>query len=95
MQEMNRAVLTRAFDRVETPYGAVRVKIGGLDGEILGAQPEFEDCKRLAARAGVPVRAVLASASAAAHTLVAGVAAKSKSTAKRNSVAKRGKKRAR
>jgi uncharacterized protein (TIGR00299 family) protein len=75
MQEMNRAVLSRAFDRVETPYGAVRVKLGGLDGEILGAQPEFEDCKRLAARAGVPVRVVLAAASAAAHVLVAGVPA--------------------
>ncbi|HSZ82640.1 MAG TPA: nickel insertion protein, partial [Polyangia bacterium] len=92
---------TRAFDRVETPYGAVRVKVGGLDGEILGAQPEFEDCKRLAARAGVPVRAVLASASAAAHALVAGVpsahksATKPKSAAKRKSVAKRGKKGAR
>jgi uncharacterized protein (TIGR00299 family) protein len=86
MQEMNRAVLSRAFDRVETPYGAVRVKLGGLDGEILGAQPEFEDCKRLAARAGVPVRAVLAAASAAAHALVAGVPAaraRRKSTAKR------------
>ena len=95
MQEMNRAVLTRAFDRVETPYGAVRVKVGGLDGEILGAQPEFEDCKRLAARAGVPVRAVLAAASAAAHVLVAGVPEARKNPAKRKSGAKRGKKGAR
>ncbi len=92
MQEMNRAVLTRAFDRVETPYGAVRVKLGGLDGEILGAQPEFEDCKRLAARAGVPVRAVLASASAAAHALVVGVPAaraRQRGAAKRK-IAKKG-----
>ena len=72
VQPMSRAVLARAFERVATPYGAVRVKVGSLDGEILGAQPEFEDCRRLAARAGVPVRVVLAAATAAGHTLVAG-----------------------
>jgi uncharacterized protein (TIGR00299 family) protein len=67
---MTRVVLARAFERVETPYGAVRVKLAALDGEILGAQPEFDDCQRLAKRARVPVRAVLAAATAAAHALV-------------------------
>jgi uncharacterized protein (TIGR00299 family) protein len=75
MQPMERAVLERAFETVKTPYGVVRIKLGALDGEVLGAQPEFEDCRRLAARAGVPVRAVLAAATAAAHGLVAGVRA--------------------
>jgi uncharacterized protein (TIGR00299 family) protein len=74
MQPMARAVLARAFETVKTPYGAVRIKLGALDGEVLGAQPEFEDCRRLAARAGVPVRAVHAAATAAAHALVAAVA---------------------
>jgi uncharacterized protein (DUF111 family) len=69
---MTRAVLARAFETVDTSYGPVRVKLGALDGEVLGAQPEFEDCRRLAARAGVPVRAVLAAATAAANALVAG-----------------------
>jgi len=67
---MTRTVLARAFESVETPFGAVRVKIGALDGEIIGAQPEFEDCKRLAARSGASVRAVLAAATAAAHALL-------------------------
>ena len=71
MQAMGRAVLARSFERVDTSYGAVRVKVGALDGEVLGAQPEFEDCKRLGARAGVPVRVVLAAATAAAHALLA------------------------
>jgi uncharacterized protein (TIGR00299 family) protein len=70
-QPMARSVLARAFERVETPYGAVRVKVGALDGEVLGASPEFDDCRRLAASARVPVRAVLEAASAAAHALVA------------------------
>ncbi len=39
----------RSFAKVATPYGPVRVKLAALDGEVLGAQPEFEDCRRLAA----------------------------------------------
>lgn len=67
---LDRVVLARSFAPVATPYGKVRIKLGALDGEILGAQPEFEDCRRLAARAGVPVREVLAAAIAAARRLV-------------------------
>ena len=55
---------------VATPYGKVRVKVGALDGEILGAQPEFDDCRRLATRAQVPAREVLAAAAAAARALL-------------------------
>jgi uncharacterized protein (TIGR00299 family) protein len=69
-QPMARAVLSRAFERVATPWGAVRVKLGALEGEVLGAQPEFEDCRRLAAKGHVPVRDVLAAATAAAHALL-------------------------
>jgi pyridinium-3,5-bisthiocarboxylic acid mononucleotide nickel chelatase len=72
MHALGRAVLGRAFERVDTAYGPVRVKIGALDGEVLGAQPEFEDCRRLAARAKVPVQRVWAAASAAAQPLANG-----------------------
>jgi uncharacterized protein (TIGR00299 family) protein len=71
-QPMARAVLARAFERVATPWGPVRVKLGALEGVLLGAKPELEDCRRLAAKAGVPVRAVHAAATAAAQALVAG-----------------------
>lgn len=67
---VERAVLARSFAAVETPYGRVRVKVAALDGEVLGAQPEFEDCRRLAARAEVPAREVLSAAAAAARTLL-------------------------
>jgi uncharacterized protein (TIGR00299 family) protein len=77
-QPLSRAVLARAFESVATPYGAVRVKLGALDGEVLGAQPEFEDCRRLAGKAGVPVRAVLDAATAAGHALLAGGAARAR-----------------
>jgi pyridinium-3,5-bisthiocarboxylic acid mononucleotide nickel chelatase len=67
---LERLVLARSFAPVATPYGKVRVKLSALEGEILGAQPEFEDCRKLAARAGVPTREVLAAAAAAARGLL-------------------------
>ncbi|HVV15823.1 MAG TPA: nickel pincer cofactor biosynthesis protein LarC [Polyangia bacterium] len=67
---LDRVVLARSFAKVATPYGAVRVKVAALDGQVLGAQPEFEDCRRLAARARVPAREVLSAAAAAARQLL-------------------------
>jgi len=67
---LERVVLARSFATVATPYGKVRVKLGALDGEILGAQPEFDDCRRLATAAQVPAREVLAAAAAAARALL-------------------------
>lgn len=67
---LERVVLARSFATVATPYGKVRIKLGALDGEILGAQPEFDDCRRLATRAQVPAREVLAAAATAARALL-------------------------
>ena len=67
---LDRVVLARSFATVETPYGKIRVKLAALDGEILGAQPEFDDCRRLATRARIPAREVLAAAAAAARALL-------------------------
>jgi hypothetical protein len=66
MHEVQRFVLKRSFERVTTPWGDVRIKIGTLGGAIVVASPEFEDCRKLAAVAGIPVRAVITGASAAA-----------------------------
>jgi uncharacterized protein (DUF111 family) len=69
-QVMQRTVLDRALAKVATSYGEVRVKVAGRAGAILGATPEFEDCRKLALRAKVPVRRVVAEASAAAWALL-------------------------
>ena len=66
-RRLERVVLARSFIDVATKYGSVRAKLAALDGEVLGAHPEFEDCRRLAARAHVPVREVVAAAAAAAR----------------------------
>jgi uncharacterized protein (TIGR00299 family) protein len=68
--ELDRVVLARSFAEVATPYGRVRVKLAALDGVVVGAHPEFEECRRLAARADVPVREVVAAAAAAARSLL-------------------------
>ena len=69
-QVMQRTVLDRAMAKVATVYGSVRVKVASRQGEVIGATPEFEDCRKLAARAGVPVRQVVAEASVAALALL-------------------------
>jgi pyridinium-3,5-bisthiocarboxylic acid mononucleotide nickel chelatase len=65
-QLMQRTVLDRALATVATRFGEVRVKVASRQGEVLGATPEFEDCRKLGLRAGVPVREVVAEANAAA-----------------------------
>ena len=64
-----RRKLRREFRDVETPIGAVRTKLGLLDGVVIHATPEFEDCRRLAVEKGLPVLAVYNAASSAAENL--------------------------
>ena len=67
-----RTVLGRAIVEVETEHGTVDVKMAGpkhADGrfrEILTAAPELESCRRVAARAKVPLRTVYSAAASAA-----------------------------
>ena len=66
---MERAVLSRSLASVKTSFGMVAVKLAADGAGLLDAAPEFDDCRRLAQRAGVPVRTVLAEATAAAARL--------------------------
>jgi uncharacterized protein (TIGR00299 family) protein len=63
---LGRTVLARSSAKLKTTYGQVAVKLSALDGRVMAATPEFEDCRKLARAAKVPVRVVLAAASAAA-----------------------------
>jgi hypothetical protein len=64
-REMVRECLDRETVAVETPYGAVTIKVARRNGEVLNASPEFDDCARLAAERGVPVKDVQAAATKA------------------------------
>ena len=58
----DRRKLRREVVTVETPLGQVRVKLGRLNGELVQAAPEYESCRAVAAKAGVPLKAVYAAA---------------------------------
>lgn len=53
-----RRKLARETVVVRTTYGDVTVKLGKLDGKIVQFAPEFESCKRVAEKAGVPLKQV-------------------------------------
>jgi uncharacterized protein (TIGR00299 family) protein len=63
--EARRQVLERESATVETPYGAVRVKLARRNGQVLNAAPEFEDCKRIAREKSVPLKDVMLAAQVA------------------------------
>jgi hypothetical protein len=65
ISEARRKVLGREQVTVETPYGAVQVKVARRDGKVVNAAPEFEDCQRLAVEKSVPLKQVIAAAEAA------------------------------
>jgi uncharacterized protein (TIGR00299 family) protein len=55
---VTRYALPRAVQTVQTPYGAVRVKIGRPDSAAPKIAPEHDDCAARAAEHGVSVREV-------------------------------------
>lgn len=63
--EAERETLTRQLVSVETPWGAVRVKVGIRGGVVVNRAPEFEDCRRAAEASGAPLKEVYRRALAA------------------------------
>ncbi len=69
-QIMSRVSLRREIRTVETPYGAVRVKIAAFGDGQRRAAPEYDDCRRLAEQQGVPLRDVYRAAERAAEQMI-------------------------
>jgi pyridinium-3,5-bisthiocarboxylic acid mononucleotide nickel chelatase len=65
---VERKALERDWVEVETPWGRVRVKRGLRNGVVVNAHPEFEDCRKVAEAAGVPLKQVMAAALAALNS---------------------------
>ena len=65
-QMVTRHALRRSVHTVETPYGAVRVKVAHWAEGKTKASPEYKDCRRLAELHGVPLREVYRAAERAA-----------------------------
>jgi uncharacterized protein (TIGR00299 family) protein len=60
--EVRRKSLDRELVPVETEFGTIRVKLARMNGSLLNSTPEYEDCQRIAAERGVPLKQVIASA---------------------------------
>jgi uncharacterized protein (DUF111 family) len=48
----------REIVQVETPLGPARVKLKRVGGRIVGAAPEYDDCRKLAQESGLPLQEV-------------------------------------
>lgn len=59
MYRAERRVLERRWETVETPYGAVRIKIASENGKVRNFAPEYEDCRQLALERKVPLKDVM------------------------------------
>jgi pyridinium-3,5-bisthiocarboxylic acid mononucleotide nickel chelatase len=57
-----RRTLPREFVSVATDYGTVRIKISRVNGRILHAAPEYDDCRKLAEAKNVPLQRVISEA---------------------------------
>ncbi len=58
VSEVTRLRVERETREIETRYGRVRVKIGRSPDGSRNLAPEYEDCRRLAAASGVPLKTV-------------------------------------
>ncbi|HKO98298.1 MAG TPA: nickel pincer cofactor biosynthesis protein LarC [Pyrinomonadaceae bacterium] len=63
--EVERRALERNIVKVETQYGPIDVKVAQLNGHVIKEMPEYEQCRRAAVAAGVPLREVEDAARAA------------------------------
>ncbi len=57
-----RRTLARESVTVDTPLGAVRMKLARANGRVLNAAPEYDDCQRIAAEKNVPLKQVISEA---------------------------------
>jgi len=55
---MGRIELAREFKTVKTAYGQVRMKLSFHNGEQVQNTPEYDDCRTIALKSGVPLKEV-------------------------------------
>lgn len=53
-----RKVVHREILTVQTPFGPIRVKIGKLNGKVVTASPEYEDCRQIALKTRRPLKEI-------------------------------------
>ena len=53
--KLERTVIDRKFERINTKYGDIQIKLGYLNNKLIKATPEYEDCKIMAKRENIPL----------------------------------------
>jgi uncharacterized protein (TIGR00299 family) protein len=56
--EVERRALERETVRVETPFGAIDVKVARMNGRVVNVKPEYEQCREAALQTGEALRVV-------------------------------------
>jgi len=64
--EKRRYKLERRFDKVQTEFGEITIKLGLLDGAVVQVAPEFESCRAASEESGQPLRVIYQAALATA-----------------------------
>jgi pyridinium-3,5-bisthiocarboxylic acid mononucleotide nickel chelatase len=57
-REIDRLALDRILVSVTTQHGTLSIKLGMLRGEVIQVAPEFEDCRKAAEKASIPIKMV-------------------------------------
>jgi pyridinium-3,5-bisthiocarboxylic acid mononucleotide nickel chelatase len=58
-RDEQRHALNRTSKRVHTRWGDVRIKIANLNGTVTNYAPEYEDCREIAVKNDIPLKAVM------------------------------------
>lgn len=68
--EEERSRADREIQSLQTKYGRIHFKLARWEGRIVNLSPEYEDCKRLALKKGVPLKEVFEEARKEAMALL-------------------------
>jgi hypothetical protein len=55
---VEKIMLDRKIQSIETPWGSVNVKLAYYKEQMVNAAPEYEDCKRLSEKTGLPIKQI-------------------------------------
>ena len=56
--QIHRYEAERSVVQFETSLGAVNFKLKKLDGSVVSISPEYEDCREIAIKEGIPIQDV-------------------------------------
>ncbi len=59
IQTVRRKKLRRRFSKISTIFGEIKCKVSEINGQPVSITPEYDDCKSIAVKKGVPLKSVI------------------------------------